>query len=492
MKTDPDSGSVFFITIGSENAILGTDKRTKIELLRMIQHRYIALILTLLLAGVAPGDVIVLKDGRIFNGEIVQENAESVTMEVLVSNIKSTLTFKMHNIEMVTHSDGADQLTGKPKSPSNPDAAPQPNLPRSAPQPKQRQRNDGKEFNRYFEIPIHGEFGVDILPEGVAKSLTKAKSLGLTTIVFDIDSDGGYTWAASGITKLLRENKGRFKYYAYIHNASSEAIWVILSCDGVFMHEDSSIGNAASHTLVGGRTAAANAKASKAYTSKLISLAKRHGNGADIAMAMVDRDAELYITQNPLDGTHSQHRRRIDIPSDHDVVIDDDKHSVLTLNGDEAVRIGFALPAIDSIGASLERHVDRKQWRQTTNIGEKQMRFAAQRSSKLLDEYAAAHSTFKSSMATAADTDPSNGRYAYYSNGRIVSRYRQIWVRRAKDSIAALERADQSLVAIQNLEKTRAKQGIPRGMIKDLVDHVAERRAVAEKISRIRVKWDSL
>ena len=62
----------------------------------------ISILLTLLVGQVGVGDVLKMNDGRLFQGEIINEDGSSVTIDTMVSTtIRTTLTFDRSAIDSI-------------------------------------------------------------------------------------------------------------------------------------------------------------------------------------------------------------------------------------------------------------------------------------------------------------------------------------------------------------------------------------------------------
>ncbi len=166
-------------------------------------------------------------------------------------------------------------------------------------------------------IPIEGEidkFQVIFL----RRSIEKAKEAGAQTIIFSINTFGGRVDSALQMATLIG-SLNEIHTVAYIP-AEPESIgvsWsagalISFSCNAIYMAPGTSIGAAAPVFQSAEGTKAAGEKTVSAVRSQLEALAEKNGYPREIAVAMVDMDAELIeISRNgsyrfELNGTNAE------------------------------------------------------------------------------------------------------------------------------------------------------------------------------------------
>lgn len=437
---------------------------------------------------------VVMRDGRVFEGTIVEENAERVVIEVSISNIRSKLTLPKHSIDSIERDPSIPPGSAKERDDTEHTESTRPPSDRKqtrAPKNRRPKPRQPDQFRRYFEIPIKGEFGNDIIPGGVEAGLKRAKSIGLDTIVFTIDSDGGSVWAANEIVEIMQAYENDFDYYAVITHAISASIWVALSCDEVFIEPDGAIGGAVIFSQSDSGEAAVDQKTLSIYRSKLAALGRRNGFDADLISAMIDPRAEVYYAVDTNSGAVKRLPARGPIAQGHQLLIEDDHISVLTLTGDQAVQVGFCRLATGSEPELLEAHVEEIEWRPSGNYGIKQMTATANRFSTLLRKHDDAVAQFKASVENAKQNDPANLRITRY-RGRIHPSDRARWIRRAEDTAGSLNQAAAALRTLVSLEREAGKLGASGSGIGKSIDIETESRRISGWLDRLHRAWDNI
>ena len=284
--------------------------------------------MALAIGAAATADVLYLNDGRIFEGQTVRDEQGGVSIDTMIGRIRTTLKFPSAEVNRIEERPlpvgfYEGRTTGKPEADTE-------RAPRTRMAP---------DSTYYLEAPIRGEFGHDVLPRAIEETLDFAVRRGIEHVVFTIDSPGGEVWAADGIAQLLQRFADRVTCYAVVERAMSSAIWVAFSCERIYVAPSSAMGAA----VVFERDettgdAAVDEKITSAYAGILGGIAEEQGRSRAIARAMVDIEAELYTW---MDG-HGERQFGASPPRDTEYETLDTIDSVLTLTGEEMLRLGIA------------------------------------------------------------------------------------------------------------------------------------------------------
>lgn len=203
----------------------------------------------------------------------------------------------------------------------------------------------------YLTVPIEGRIGEEALAEGVERALDFASRRGVEHILFHIDTPGGAVSEAERIAAMMRERSGEFTYYALLRRAMSAGMFVVFSCDHVFVEPDAAAGAALSYRIGAGTgSPELDAKFNSAMAARLAAIAEANGHDARLARAMVLPELELHALPDAegdrlvvLDAPPVRSDDRESEGEGQDgVVLLSGAGSVLALTAAEAVRIGFA------------------------------------------------------------------------------------------------------------------------------------------------------
>ena len=149
---------------------------------------------------------------------------------------------------------------------------------------------------RYVEATLTGTFGEEITAPGVSAVLKLAKTTRAKTLVFVIDSPGGYVADARAIAEILENEGSDFRIITVIRRAISASIW-LLSKSNVIAFEDGKAAGAAvaySQDETTGEISV-DSKFNSAIAAQLAGSAERRGQPGAVYRAMVVREVELFV-----------------------------------------------------------------------------------------------------------------------------------------------------------------------------------------------------
>lgn len=174
-----------------------------------------------------------------------------------------------------------------------------------------------------YVVPIEDEVERG-LQAFIERALDEAEEAGAETVIFEIDTPGGFVNAADGIARLLTETP--LETVAFINqDALSAGAFLALSADEIYMHPNSRMGAAQVIDQAGN---AASDKANSAWLSSMENAAASSGRDPLYALAMADA--------------------AIDLPE-----LQAAAGKLLTLSASEAEQIGYSEGTVSSVEALL-------------------------------------------------------------------------------------------------------------------------------------------
>jgi ATP-dependent protease ClpP protease subunit len=409
---------------------------------RRAMRAMVCCLAALVVAASASADRVVMKDGRIFEGTITKETRTSVTIDAVVANIPTTMTLSKRDIDSIEKGPAPAAPSSEPTSTPARETTRDTRRGR-APSPDRRAAPG--ETTRYIVIPIHGVFGEDIAPPGVADAIQFAARRNIDHVVFHIDSPGGYTWAADAIAEAMEDAPESMRLIAYIEDAISASIWVVFGCDEIFVAPGAAIGAAVTYSQDNTTGATeVDQKLNSALAAKIAGMAERKGVSGVIARAMFLPEAEAYAVERA--------------PGEYDIVdrhpggrdgvsVIDGADTVLTLTGEEAIKWGLARPAegIDKIGAALGL----EGWTKHNDYGEAAMRKAGEALARgegnvpmKIERLTALARSINAAIHESRSMAPEDGLYYVHpESGLFTPESQDLWQERTDASIAAIQRA---------------------------------------------------
>jgi len=202
-----------------------------------------------------------------------------------------------------------------------------------------------------YVIPIKGMIGPG-LASMVGRKIDEAEEKGAQAIIFEIDTPGGRVDSAAQVRDAIFETP--LQTIGYIkYRATSAGALVALACQSIVVAPGSSIGAAAPIMIApGGSGPVPGTEKEVSYVrTEFVATAERNNHNTLLAKAMVDKDVEVYarftdsgveIFEGPLDGEK---------PPDVELVIA--KEKLLSLSGEETLKLGLAEHEASSVGQVL-------------------------------------------------------------------------------------------------------------------------------------------
>ncbi len=429
-------------------------------------HKFIARFISavslgLVLSSACMADVLYLRDGRSFQGVIVEDNSREVAIDTKISGIRTTLTFSKREVERVEHKTLPDNFFEEESDVPQQQPANEDNLPA-------RIKRSKHSSTPYLEIPMEGTFGEDILPGGVSDALDFASRRQIEHIVFRIDSPGGAIWAAEEIAEIMKNRDDEFVYHAVVQSAISASIWVVFSCDDIHIAPEGTIGAAVVFLL--DRTTGeidVDKKMNSALAASVAAICERKGHEPALARAMMLPEAELWAYRDEL-GRMRLSGAHIDEAVASDIEEVDSAETILTLTAQEALRYGVASAvgkeSVADVGASLAL----AGWRKIGNFGEAAMRKARDRqqdldgdATDLRKEVPLLLMRINDNKSLAEFKDPLRYSYDYNYRTNILSQHAQrVWRQRTDECHSYWDKVQRHAKELQRVLEMGERVGV--------------------------------
>jgi len=310
-------------------------------------------ILTTLIAGRAGADVLLLVDGRIFHGELIEEADRYIRFRhnghgIWQTEKISRLDIDTLRIERGDQSDRGGEFDGMddtdPGSPDDSDPAP------SGPV---------KSGTTVVVIPLHGSVGPndDLSRTGsfnaeiVEQCLVRAERDNADVVIFDVDSPGGFVLEMESICDRIMARHDDLRMIAFVDEAYSAAAIISLTCRELAVRPNSLFGAA---TIIrrgeNGEISELDAKLASPHYARQRQYMHASGKPYDVVAAMTIMKTRLWwsdargFTTDPAD---------VQAGGEWDIV--DDEQSILTVTADEAVRWRLANHVAADVDMLVER-----------------------------------------------------------------------------------------------------------------------------------------
>lgn len=342
----------------------------------------------------------------------------------------------------------------------------------------------------YLEVPIAGNFGDAVTARGVEDALRAAESMGVSHVVFTVDSRGGDPLVARDLYQVLAKHDARFRYHAVVREATGVAVAVLVWCDTVFIRPGGKLGGVdlpVDESLLPGVEPGVI----------LLNLAlmagedaRRHGRSPELIRAMID-PAEQFNAFRDAEGRVRFSRDEPSVPRENLLL----KHRAgrrLTLTEREAVDLEFARPyagEVEDLGCELglsgwvsageagrEAVIDAAEVERfrAEALRTDRRRFLEDQSRRRREAVKAGIERF---LNLANEWNPRLGTYTTYRDhvhfwdgfwegcpddaARLTPQARRQWRQRTDATVGALSRARGGVLEMRELEKEAKALGLP-------------------------------
>jgi ATP-dependent protease ClpP protease subunit len=271
------------------------------------------------LARPAAGDRLVFQDGKTVQGEVVAEDAGSVTVEVFIPP-GYTINRRLNKAQVKTW---------------------------------ERPPHDGAP---YVLIPIFGAIGDDVTVESLRAGIEKARAANPKYIVMAIDSPGGDVAQMVAICELLTETSKQFPVVAYVKQAYSATAVIAMTCPQVVMRPGGSIGATVPFRMTDNGPEDVDAKFRSVIEARMRAATANGGHADLLIRGMSEMDLELFLAEENGKPVLRTSGPGTQIKS---------KKQILCMTSDEAVKCGLS-GGIAADMAELGRQIAGGPWHECT------------------------------------------------------------------------------------------------------------------------------
>jgi hypothetical protein len=308
--------------------------------------------LLLMLASFARADVVVLNDGRQFEGQTLSDKSDMVQFDTMVSGIRAKLSFKKSDVKSVEKKGLPDGFFADAETEPGSTGA----------------QASAKEPTLYLEVPINGRFKEQVFARTVRSCLVYANARKIKHIVFTVDSTGGALDEAGMLARAMRDFNEALTYHAIIRNCTGEAIIVPFMCDTLHVMPGATVAGLVQRLegLPFKYAKKDEAVVRSQIADDLVDIARKRGRKGDIIRALIDPTDSLAAWLNPNGEVVMGPTPPKDLPPDK-LIFATLPDSVLTLTYDQMIRLG--VPTIQGGPAALGDLLGLPNWKEESAYG---------------------------------------------------------------------------------------------------------------------------
>lgn len=373
----------------------------------MMRTRTILAALILALTSIAAqGDIVTLKDGTTYEGTVVKENGAEVTIEIVISNIKTTKTFPRYKVRSIEYKP-LETVTEDEPSPSIPtttDDEGEEDTDAIETEEEEVDDDGDDRTNRrtarartsrttFVVIPVTGTIGQETNAYGLRTALQQARRKGISHVVFTIDSPGGLVYDAVDTLEVLKEYDDMMTFHALVEEGAISAASVyVAAADKIWVRPGSRVGGAVAYTGdASSGTTQVDAKLNSIWAAEIASRAEAKGYPGDVFRAMVDPAAEGKVFPSRPSTAGAQQL--------------DNARTILTIRAEQMIKIGMA-QSFEGEVAQLGEQLDITDWLEIKNLGATAMKKSYEERKKLEERMEVALKYYFEKIEEFIQTDP--------------------------------------------------------------------------------------
>ncbi|MGE5609017.1 MAG: hypothetical protein ACM359_07170 [Bacillota bacterium] len=417
----------------------------------------------------AIADIVEMKDGRRFEGLVVSQTPSEVLIDTVARNIRATISLPADEVSSVKGQTLPEGFFNPPPPP-----------PRIS-DPKAFKPKD----TLYLEIPVVGQFGKDILAEGIRAALTYAIKHRISHVVFTIDSLGTSNLDEALETyRVLKTHADQLTYHAIIRNCTGNALAVAIHCDSIFVAPNAHVGAASEKPSPDAKLSPEDARTLRAQLAREAAASVRNRGGDErFIQAMINPAFKLVAWKNDIGKVEIGQEPSASIPPDR-IIFKVGADQLLILSSEQLTQLGMPLfqGGPQDLGSALKV----QSWRLESNYGTKAMQDATQKAqaslatkqgqfeARVADNIArrqSADRALRYLMRQAQANDPSNATYESYSarwgrgwqaGGTEVMKdsSRRQWQWRTDQTLSNLDEAAQAANTMTHLDAEAVQLGL--------------------------------
>ena len=215
---------------------------------------HVAFAFALALAGPAASlfaeDVVELKNGKTYTGEILEQTEDYIKIKTLVGGIEQTYTIFIHDVETVTRGDAEGGASASAKedaaasagSPAGTETAGAETVdPETA---AEIAADPNLADKKVFVIPMQEVVGITFRADKLEEAVEAARPFKPDVIVLEIDSPGGLVSEIFKLRDAIQEIRNEFRVVVWIKSAISAAAMTSLNVREIYFKREGHIGAA--------------------------------------------------------------------------------------------------------------------------------------------------------------------------------------------------------------------------------------------------------
>ncbi len=321
------------------------------------------LLLTFAVSALAD-DVVVLKNGKTYHGEVLEETKDIVRMKVDVGGIVQTYTFWKDDVQTLTRNavdEKTQSGTTPPKTPAKSTGG----------QTGESVANAADLVNKkVFVIPMHGGVGETFRQDKLKEAIDAARPFKPDVIVLEINSPGGALSEVYKLRDYIAEVRDEFRIVVWVKSAISAAAMTSMMCREMYFMKEGHIGAATAWYNDGSGAKAMEGEALEEWIKDAREFSAAAGYDPVVTQAMID--PKFILTADVEELPDGERRVTFHDSYKEGAEIICREGEILTLTASQALRYNISLGTVDD-KEEFARMLNLSGWVEVSDAGRKIM-----------------------------------------------------------------------------------------------------------------------
>lgn len=328
---------------------------------RMFKGLLAILLLLALTVVAAAEDLVVLKNGKEYRGEVIEETKEIVRMKVDIGGIAQTLTFWKDDVKTLTRDAGQE----KPDADIRPKGDP---VKATSGSKDQAPTQADLVNKKVFVIPMYGGVGQTFRQDKLKEAIDAARPFKPDVIVLEIDSPGGALSEVYKLRDYIEKVRDEFRIVVWIKSAISAAAMTSMMCREMYFMKEGHIGAATAWYMTGSGAKAMEGLELEIWLRDAREFAEKAGYHPYVTQAMIDPRFILTAKVEELPNGERRVTFYDDYGDGREILCKEGE--ILTLTASQAERYNISLGTVDD-KEEFARMLNLSGWVEVSDAGRK-------------------------------------------------------------------------------------------------------------------------
>jgi len=322
------------------------------------------LLLTFAVSALAD-DIVVLKNGKTYRGEVLEETKDILRMKVDVSGIVQTYVFWKDDVQTLTRNAVDEKAEGGTPTPRT----------GAKSTGSKADETAGREADlvnkKVFVIPMHGGVGETFRQDKLKEAIDAARPFKPDVIVLEINSPGGALSEVYKLRDYISKVRDEFRMVVWVKSAISAAAMTSMMCREMYFMKEGVCGAATAWYSDGSGAKAVEGEELEAWVKNAREFSAAAGYDPKVTQAMIDPKYILTADVEELpDG-----ERRVTFYDNYKAGAEIlcREGEILTLTASQALRYNISLGTVDD-KEEFARMLNLSGWVEVSDAGRKIMK----------------------------------------------------------------------------------------------------------------------